>query len=136
MKKVLFLLTIITSTTFAQDSKNLEFIDVIPLIFEFIPSTTNEIEFTIDSNIVYKVNSILLGKSNSYPPPSFLLGLNGMCLIKRSTSYYDGSNSLDREAKLPLYLSGGTHTITLEGSSGSIGDYIKVELNCIKYIKK
>ena len=137
MKKILLLLIIITSTSFAQDSKNLEFIDVEPLVFEFFPSISNEIEFTIDSNFVYKVNSILLAKSNSYPPPSFALGLNGVCLIKKSISYYDSNSSyIDFEAKLPIFLTGGSHSITLDGSSNSVGNYVKVELNSIKYLKK
>ena len=134
MKNLIYILIFIPSLLFSQETKNLEFIDVEPLVFEFPLNGESTFNFDIDSNIIYKINSILIGDYNSRVPPSFTIGLNGKNLIRKCASYYDGSNCQPNEVSYPIYLREGSHDLFAIWA-GSSSD-LKVELNGIKYIRK
>ena len=117
MKNLIYILIFLPSLLFSQETKNMEFVEILNLKFENpTPNSGNdEHEFIVGSNLVYKIVSLTSSNisSNYY--------LNGEILHIGSGDY--------TYKPFPLWIKTGTHQVTVGGGGqnpNSLTLYVQV----------
>jgi len=108
MRKLLLILIFIPSFLFAQDSKNLELVNIINYnIQKPANSSQSEIVFTVDSNHVLKITSMTMTDVTC----AIMLNDEKLHSYLNNVKYY---------APLPILLSQGVYTLVLNASYSNI----------------
>ena len=111
MKKLLYLITLVTTVSLAQETKNMELIGVRNITIN--AQENSEITFEVDEGIILKVLSFTHNSAPSSDGHNVpWLKLNNEYLYYGKIHYsYGTDNSV--EANVPFYLSEGTHELKI-----------------------
>ena len=116
MKNLIYILILLPSLLFSQETKNMEFVGVRNI--KFHPSAVfDELHFSIDSNKILKVTSISVGVENDGKIQSWVnggtkinVGLDGGLIFDRDYNYFN-DYEMGAFISFPFFLEGGTHKI-------------------------